>query len=188
MRDTGSMVLLSTHSNARILSEPKLEGDPEITYFPSTTDKMWDIEVGLAFIEIELPALDVCCGTRSPLRGMWRVDNRENSHPNVLADCNHLPFCDETFETVYLGHGLEHLNNTRGAIKDLLRVIKKGGSLLIIHPDYEFTATMDKTHKNEYTIDEFRQFLVNNLDLGYYIKTVMPACPHWSFFVHLVKL
>lgn len=188
MKESDQTVLLSTHSQAQVLLDPNEDGDPGVTYFPSETDGMWNSEIEKVLPFITFPAADICCGSRSPRRGMWRIDDRLDSQPNILGDCNKLPFCDEVFNSVYLGHGLEHLNDTRKSIAELLRVTKRGGDILIIHPDLQYTAGMDKTHKNEYTIDQFRRFLVDNLDLGFEICTLDTACQNWSFFVHLRKL
>ena len=188
MSDSLQTVLTAIHSGSEVLSEPKLDGDPDVIYFPSLIDEIWDNEMAHVTPFLKLPALDVCCGGRSPMRGMWRVDNDRANHPNILCDCNKLPFCDEVFESVYIGHGLEHLDNTRNAIKEFLRVLKRGGNILIVHPDLQYTAGLDSSHKYEYTEHDFRVWLVNNLDLGFDIKAVRPASPYWSFFVHLVKL
>jgi SAM-dependent methyltransferase len=52
-----------------------------------------------------------------------------------VADLSHsLPFADHTFDAVNLGDVLEHMENPPAAIRELMRVTKPGGVILISTP------------------------------------------------------
>ena len=53
---------------------------------------------------------------------------------NVVASGDNLPFKDNTFDYVFNSHVMEHFFDPIKAIKEHLRVIKKGGYLLYIIP------------------------------------------------------
>lgn len=54
----------------------------------------------------------------------------------LLADINHLPFSDETFDNVFICFLLEHLVNPVNVLKELKRVLKTGGQLIAIEGDH----------------------------------------------------
>jgi demethylmenaquinone methyltransferase/2-methoxy-6-polyprenyl-1,4-benzoquinol methylase len=50
----------------------------------------------------------------------------------VQADALELPFGDESFDVVTIGYGLRNLSDFEGGLRELLRVLKPGGRLLIL--------------------------------------------------------
>lgn len=57
------------------------------------------------------------------------VDFKRN--PNVVADAYALPFADAEFDTVLCTEVLEHLKDPQLAAKEMRRVLKPGGKLLL---------------------------------------------------------
>jgi ubiquinone/menaquinone biosynthesis C-methylase UbiE len=55
------------------------------------------------------------------------------------ADIYHLPFQDETFDSVIICFVLEHLHNPMEALKELKRVSKNGGTIIAIEGDHGST-------------------------------------------------
>ncbi len=56
--------------------------------------------------------------------------------PNFAqADAARLPFPDRSFDLVVSNHSLEHFENLSGALREISRVVKSGGSLFISVPD-----------------------------------------------------
>lgn len=52
----------------------------------------------------------------------------------VQAEDLRLPFADQTFDSVLMSHVLEHLAHPTPVMKDIVRVLKPGGTLLVVVP------------------------------------------------------
>lgn len=65
------------------------------------------------------------------------IDKFAKSEPNGLIrmDAHDLQFNDETFDLIYLCHTFEHLENPIKAIKQMKRVLKKGGFIWMATPN-----------------------------------------------------
>jgi len=50
----------------------------------------------------------------------------------MIADGEHLPFASETFDVVYSNGVLHHTPDTRGAIRDVHRVLRPGGTAKVM--------------------------------------------------------
>lgn len=88
--------------------------------------------------------LDVGCGTK-PYEKTWFADAEsyigadfvtERSTPDVVASAMDLPFPDETFDTVVCTEVLEHVPDPLRALKEMRRVLKQGGALVLTTPMY----------------------------------------------------
>jgi demethylmenaquinone methyltransferase/2-methoxy-6-polyprenyl-1,4-benzoquinol methylase len=105
--------------------------------------------IRLAKIRVGETALDVCCGTGDLALGLAEggarvvasdftpemlVQARERSREIVWvqADALALPFPAESFDVVTVGYGLRNLSDFSLGIRELLRVVKPGGRLLIL--------------------------------------------------------
>jgi ubiquinone/menaquinone biosynthesis C-methylase UbiE len=51
----------------------------------------------------------------------------------IQGDITKLPFNDETFDLVYCEGVLQHTRNTKTSLKELVRVLKKGGNIAAWH-------------------------------------------------------
>lgn len=67
--------------------------------------------------------------------GMLAQARPKNDLALSQAHTERLPFADGTFERVLVVDALHHFHDQRRAIADLLRVLKKGGTLVIEEPD-----------------------------------------------------
>jgi SAM-dependent methyltransferase len=61
------------------------------------------------------------------------LENRLSS-PVVRADVSSLPFDEESFDAVILGEVLEHVEDDRGALAEVARVLRPGGVLALSVP------------------------------------------------------
>jgi len=82
--------------------------------------------------------------------------------PDIFAEGEHLPFKNNSIDLVYSCHSLEHMRNTRDAIREWLRVLKEGGILSIIVPVLPYHRHSNKialgeTCFEEHTIEEYKQ-------------------------------
>lgn len=50
----------------------------------------------------------------------------------MISDGEHLPFCDESFDVVYSNGVLHHTPDTEGAIRELHRVLRPGGTAKVM--------------------------------------------------------
>lgn len=108
--------------------------------------------------------LDVGCGL-GELLSLYLKDNQSkevwgidiNQHcveycclkelPVIKGDAENIPFYNDNFDCVICSHVLEHLKNPDKAIKEMHRVLKPKGKLIIIVPtNKSFHDAPDKTH------------------------------------------
>lgn len=77
-------------------------------------------------------------GMTSPKEWIDFVTNSSNNISAEKADLQNLPYKDEEFDIVTSISTIEHVHNDHKAIKEMARVVKPGGKLLItaeFHPD-----------------------------------------------------
>ncbi|USR79648.1 class I SAM-dependent methyltransferase [Arcanobacterium pinnipediorum] len=95
-----------------------------------------------------LSVLDVACGTGASAAGYasdgadvigcdfspGMISRGLELHPGLdlrVADATALPFDDETFDVVTISYGLRNVVDTAAALRDMLRVTKRGGKIVI---------------------------------------------------------
>lgn len=63
----------------------------------------------------------------------------------VLADAQQLPFADNTFDAARVDRTLQHIANPRLAIAEMVRVVRPGGWVVAVEPDWgTFTVDSDQ--------------------------------------------
>lgn len=89
--------------------------------------------------------MDFGCG-RKPYRSLFSVDeyigvdfeNPGHPHANesidVFYDGKHIPFADAHFDSIFSSEVFEHIFNLEEILKELNRVLKQGGTMLITCP------------------------------------------------------
>ncbi len=115
--------------------------------------------------------LDVCTGTgdlalefakRYPLAQIIGIDisdqmlkigllkiKKAGLNRNITlqqSDLFHLPFKDEVFDAVSIGFGFRNLHDFRGGVKEMARVLKKDGLLLILELTLPQAPFLRKIH------------------------------------------
>ncbi|HLE48575.1 MAG TPA: class I SAM-dependent methyltransferase [Patescibacteria group bacterium] len=85
------------------------------------------------------------------------------SHKNVLysvGNAESIPLKNNSIDVLVSFETIEHLNNYKNFIKEIQRVLKKNGLLIISTPN-NITGTGSKNpyHKKEFTFKEFRQLI-----------------------------
>ena len=89
----------------------------------------------------------------------------------VLANAESLPFEDNSFDCVSIAFGLRNVTHKDAALKQMHRVLKKGGTLLIL----EFSKVENKTLEKIYDlysfnlIPKFGEFFANDEDSYQYL-------------------
>ena len=61
--------------------------------------------------------------------------SKKQLSPFVCCDATRLPFVDNSFDAVTMLHVLEHIEDGTAALKEIHRVLKKGGSTVIVTPN-----------------------------------------------------
>ncbi|GEM_PF-891700 len=70
-----------------------------------------------------------------------------------------LPFKGSTVENVNCRHVLEHLDSTLHFMKDIFRILKKNGRLVLITDEPAYHFWDDYTHKRPFTVKSLEQLL-----------------------------
>ncbi|WP_431930098.1 methyltransferase domain-containing protein [Micromonospora sp. RP3T] len=60
----------------------------------------------------------------------------------AVADAHHLPFLDDSFDGAWADRTLQHLADPPAAIRELVRVVRPGGRIVLADPDYD-TQVLD---------------------------------------------
>lgn len=79
--------------------------------------------------------------------------------PHIRCLGEILPFKNETFDFIVSHHSLEHMRDIISTIKEWLRVLKKGGKIVIVTPDSRYGPFGDTSHISEVSPDEFELML-----------------------------
>lgn len=77
----------------------------------------------------------------------------------IRLDAQHLPFRNEVFDEVYMSHIAEHLSNPMKSLKDVHRILKKGGTVHIWVPNFMDKNSRDPTHIHIFNILSLRRLL-----------------------------
>ena len=89
---------------------------------------------------------------------------------SVVCDITHgLPFKNESVDELICVHVLEHIEDMKGIMKELHRVLKSGGLLRIWVPHcFSAVAFGDSTHVRFFTFETLTQFSSGNQASYYY--------------------
>lgn len=111
----------------------------------------------------------------------------EKMKVDIVANGDNLPFKDETLDYVISSHVVEHFFDPIGAIKEWMRVIKKGGFIFIIAPKQKALAeeTRPCTKVEELVKRHSGELSRDKVDMGGYQKSTVTGLPlneygHWS--------
>lgn len=75
-----------------------------------------------------------------------RADICTNMVPNILCDAHHMPFATESVDVVIAWHVLEHVPDDRRVLREMRRVLRRGGRCLVSVPIYP--AGRSTTYEN----------------------------------------
>jgi ubiquinone/menaquinone biosynthesis C-methylase UbiE len=104
---------------------------------------------------------------------MSDMSKRKNVSPLVLLDATHLPFNDNSFDLVTIFHVLEHIEKGETALSEIYRVLKKGGTTLIVTPNgdrftkvYSIILKFITRSPYKYPLNHDHVFEYNNYDIS----------------------
>jgi len=90
---------------------------------------------------------------------------RKHNDLGCMSDICKLPFASESFDLVCALDVIEHIEDDKRALKEIFRVVKKGGYLLLTVPAYNFLyGEHDEFagHIRRYTLKEVRKKLTQS--------------------------
>ncbi len=115
-------------------------------------------------------ALDIGCGegylAEMGIRNVIGIDTRPAKGIALYASAEDLPFRDESFDLVFAGEIIEHLDRPGKALRDWARVMKTGGRMILSTPNGVLVSPAggNPEHKRTYAPKDMRRAL-NNLGL-----------------------
>jgi SAM-dependent methyltransferase len=104
---------------------------------------------------------------------MFILNNKEKYN----AEKDKMPYEDESFDFVFIKSVIEHISNTDLFLSEIRRVLKKGGKVIILTPDYQRQKDFfydDYTHIKPFTLTSLKMALQLN---GFKIKRA-----EWFFY------
>ena len=132
--------------------------------------------------------LNLGCG-EDKKEGHINVDWQASVNPDVVHDLNALPypFADNTFDSIKAFHVLEHLDKPFNIMKEMHRILKPGGQLLVKVPHFSrgFTHT-EHCHGFDVT---FPLYFNRNFTKSGFTGTEFDLVKmelHWMAFFHLL--
>lgn len=102
---------------------------------------------------------------------MIAIARRKNAHPSITfeqQDATALPYASGSFDAVFDGVVIHHIPNWKDCLKELKRVLRPGGHVVIEDLSIETFSTpfgrilrrlLDHPYPAMYTEDEFVQYL-----------------------------
>jgi SAM-dependent methyltransferase len=113
---------------------------------------------------MELKKLNLGCG--ADIKPGWiNLDSAALPGVDVVHDIEKLPlpFPDEEFEEILAQDMLEHLTDYVPVLRDLHRILKKGGTLAIRVPHFTSKNNfIDPTHRRLFSVSTFDFFVKNS--------------------------
>ena len=104
--------------------------------------------------------LDLGCGKKKTV-GAVGVDSMNFPGVDVVHNLNSFPypFSEGSFDAVILNHVIEHLDSVVDTVKEIHRVLKKGGEVWLVTPHFtDCHSWIDPTHKSHLSIGSFSVF------------------------------
>lgn len=104
--------------------------------------------------------LNLGCG-EDIKEGFINLDNTKNKGVNVVHDLNKTPypFKNEEFDEIYASHVLEHLDGDWfKIIKELNRILKKGGILIVKVPHFSSPIAFMENHRRFFRYRSFESY------------------------------
>lgn len=81
--------------------------------------------------------------------------------PTIKGRAENLPFKDRVFDTIVMNHVLEHFENPSEILKEVHRVLKDGGKLIVCVPNKDSYTSIIKGRKYSYVYNIQHKFYFN---------------------------
>ena len=125
-----------------------------ISKVPKNAQSILDVGCGSGWVaktfikkEIKVHSLDIT--KINPVKAMQLYPSQK--HSGIVADSFHLPFADNSFDCIIASEIIEHVVDPAAFIKEVFRVVRKGGKLIITTPYKEKLMYYLCIHCNQMT-------------------------------------
>ena len=135
-------------------------GDDYVRFLDRTSTRPGERHHALSLLELRpgQRCLDVGCGVGEDARAVREMSgadvvgidlrprmaaearSRSAGRPGVTflaADANRLPFVDAAFDAAWVKRALMHIANPADAMREMARVVRRGGRVVAVEPDLE---------------------------------------------------
>lgn len=144
---------------------------------------------GISLCTGQAPAL--FCVTQDKYFGEMHPEYGGSYHPMVHCDAYKLPFLgSNTWPFIACNHGLEHIKDTIGALREWIRICQVDGWLMIIMPDANFCGRGgggDESHESVYSANEFKNDILSQVQDQVFVEDYNTLNNNFSFNVLLRK-
>ena len=135
-RDSEQFDYFEDRTGATAHSERRLR-EFILSLVPKQTKSILDVGCGSAWVAKAFQNTDsfVCSldvSAKNPRIAMDRYPSP--NHVGIAADTYHLPFADHSFDTIVASEIIEHLHDPIAFAKELTRVVKHGGAIIVSTP------------------------------------------------------
>jgi demethylmenaquinone methyltransferase / 2-methoxy-6-polyprenyl-1,4-benzoquinol methylase len=97
---------------------------------PKTGERILDLAAGTGVSTVEIGKSGAWCVATDFSKGMLKAGLSRNV-PMVAGDAMHLPFADSVFDVATISFGLRNVSDFDAGLRELARVTKPGGRLVI---------------------------------------------------------
>ena len=126
-----------------------------------TGEKVLDVGCGLAYgTALMAERASTITGMDYDLQTLEDNRKRYNTISNLdfkQAIIPPLPFADQSYDVITAFQFIEHIEHRKEFLKECLRVLKPGGSLLVTTPNAKKSLARNPFHVHEYTFDEMKK-------------------------------
>jgi predicted SAM-dependent methyltransferase len=115
--------------------------------------------------------LDLGCGKRKAASWLLGIDYQISEQVDIVADVRKLPFENNSQDIVVSIHCLEHFANPISVLIEWYRVLRVGGRMALVVPDWRYTYSChnpdqiasSEGHKVDYTLDNLVRIVIQTL-------------------------
>ncbi|MEO7715215.1 MAG: methyltransferase domain-containing protein [Capsulimonas sp.] len=157
------------------------------THYPRKSDlRILDIGCGTGAMLEDLSDFGQVTGADFALEALRFCRERNPEQTLARADARRLPFATDSFDIVTAMDVVEHIDNDKAAMSEILRVLKPGGRVFVTVPAYQsLWSEHDEAlhHYRRYTSgslkDVFQRVGLNVEKLSYAVTSLFPLA--WTY-------
>lgn len=134
-------------------------------------------------LESDSVIYDLGCSKFKTLDRAIGVDIRPVA--DMVASIDDMPTIEnDSVDVIITRHSLEHIEDTIKTLTEWHRILKKGGKILIVLPDFEYIDTMNPVLSGGVHLHVFTRDILKNIISkfpGFKVEKLETVIPGWSF-------